>query len=84
VLSWQEAVDVLDTVMVAPITSRRHGIPTEVELDDSHGLKVASAVNLDHGHTVAKRDLHRYVGTLPASVMHAVCRALALASGCAD
>ena len=84
VLSRQEAVDVLDTVMVAPITSQRCGIPTEVELDAMHGLKGPSAVNLDHVHTVAKRDLQRYVGTLPPAVMHAVCRALGVASGCID
>ena len=32
VISRQEAIDVLTTVMVAPITSTRHGLVTEVEV----------------------------------------------------
>jgi mRNA interferase MazF len=82
VLSRQEAIDVLDTVMVAPITSTRHGVPSEVNLDTRHGLKLASAVNLDHVHTVRKRELARYVTTLPPDLMAAACRALAIATGC--
>jgi mRNA interferase MazF len=83
VLSRQDAIDVLDTVMVAPITSTRHGVPSEVEVGVEDGLKTACAVNLDHVHTVRKRDLRRFVTTLKPPRMAQVCRALAVATGCA-
>lgn len=84
VLSRQEAIDALDTVMVAPITSTRHGISSEVDLDIRHGLKTACAVNLDHVHTVPKRQLRRFVAVLSPETLVAVCRALGVATGCAQ
>jgi mRNA-degrading endonuclease toxin of MazEF toxin-antitoxin module len=47
-----------------------------------HGLKGDSAVNLDHVQTVAKSKLRRYVGSLDAGKMRAVCLALTIATGC--
>ena len=47
------------------------------------GLKHDSAINLDHVQTVEQRLLHRYVGTLSEPKMQQVCRALAIATGCA-
>ena len=83
VISRQEAIDMLDTVMVAPITSSRRGLPSEVELDALDGMKMPCAANLDHVHTVRKGDLRRFVTALRHDRMAAVCRALAVASGCA-
>jgi mRNA interferase MazF len=83
VISREEAIGALRTVMVAPITSTRHGIATEVDLDSKHGMKGPCAVNLDHVHTVPQRELRRYVSTLSPELMAAVCRALAVATGCA-
>jgi mRNA interferase MazF len=82
VLSRPEAIAVLRTVMVAPVTSTIHGLPSEVRLDETHGLKGPCAVNLDHVHTVAKAELRKYVTTLAPGVMAQVCRALAVAAGC--
>src|SRR5437867_11096076 len=64
VLSRQDAVEVLQTVMIAPVTSSIRGLASEVTLDADDGLKGPCAVNLDHVHTVSKRELRRYVGTL--------------------
>jgi len=47
-------------------------------------LKHPSAVNLDHVQTVERARLVGYVGSLPPAKMHSVCRALAIATGCAD
>ena len=47
------------------------------------GLKAPSAINLDHVQTVDKRKLHNYIGTLSEEKMQQVCRALAIATGCA-
>ena len=82
VLSRREAIGVLHTVMVAPITSTVRGIPSEVAVGIAEGLKRDSAVNLDHVQTVEQARLSRFVGQLDATKMRAVCRALAVATGC--
>jgi mRNA interferase MazF len=70
--------------MVAPITSAVRGAPSEVIVGVEHGLKTMSAVNLDHVQTVEQSRLRRFVGTLPRQKMTEVCRALAIATGCAS
>jgi mRNA interferase MazF len=84
VLSRQEVIPLLHTVIVAPITSIRRGAPSEVAVGLNEGLKHDSAVNLDHVQTVERSRLVSYVGALNAAQMRGVCRALAVATGCAD
>ncbi len=84
VLTRPEVITLLDTVMVAPITSTVRGAPSEVAVGINEGLKRESAVNLDHVQTVDKHRLQRFVGSLDASKMLEVCRALAIATGCSD
>lgn len=82
VLSRAEAIEVLHTVVVAPITSTIRGLPSEVLVDEGSGLKHRSAVNCDHLQTVEKTLLKRFLGTVGPSGMEKVCRALAVALGC--
>ena len=82
ILTRQEVIELLHTVMVAPITSTIHGAPSEVIVGIEEGLKKESAVNLDHVQTVEKAKLKRFVGSLGPQKMNEVCRALAIASGC--
>ena len=84
ILSRQEVIPLLHTVMVAPITSTRRGAPSEVPVGIREGLKHDSSVNLDHIQTVDRARLLSYVGSLDASLMRHVCRALGLATGCSD
>ena len=84
VLTRPEVIGLLHTVMVAPITSTIHGAPSEVLVGTDEGLKHSSAVNLDHVQTVERARLVGYVGSLPDSKMRGICRALAIATGCAD
>jgi mRNA interferase MazF len=84
VLSRQEVIPLLHTVMVAPVTSTRRGAPSEVAVGIDEGLKHESAVNLDHVQTVERARLVSFVGALDASQLRRVCRALAIATGCAD
>jgi mRNA interferase MazF len=84
VISRDDVIGLLHTVMVAPITSTVRGAPSEVLVGVSEGLKQDSAVNLDHVQTVEQDRLVRRVGQLSASRMRDVCRALAVAVGCAD
>jgi mRNA interferase MazF len=82
VLTRTEVIDLLHTVMVAPITSTIRGAPSEVVVGITEGLKQDCAVNLDHVQTVEKASLKRFVGTVESRKMAAVCRALAIAVGC--
>jgi len=84
VLTRQEVIGLLHTVMVAPITSTIHGSPAEVLVGIAEGLKHASAVNLDHVQTVERSRLARRLGFVSAAKMREVCGALAIATGCAD
>ena len=83
VLTRQEVLPLLHTAMVAPVTSTIRGLPSEVPVGVEEGLKHPSAINLDHIQTVEQHRLQRYVGSLSEAKMHEVCRALALATGCA-
>jgi len=84
ILTRQEVIPLLSTVMVAPITSTIRGAPSEVLVGIEHGLKGPSAINLDHVQTVERKQLAHYVGRLSREKMTAVCRALAIATGCAS
>ena len=82
VLSRPDVIPLLHTVMVAPITSKRLGAPSEVQVGVEEGLKHDSAVNLDHVQTVEQARLVGFIGSLSAAKMQQVCRALGLATGC--
>jgi len=82
VISRQTLLDVLHTATIVPITTTRHGSPTEVELGVEDGLKTVSCADLANIQTVNQRDLTRYVGTARPEKLIELCRALAIASGC--
>jgi mRNA interferase MazF len=82
VLTRQEVIGLLHTVMVAPITSTIRGAPSEVTVGVGEGLKQASAVNLDHVQTVERARLETFIGRLGREKLREVCRALAVAAGC--
>lgn len=82
VLTRSEVLPLIRTALVAPITSTIRGIPSEVLVGVDEGLKRPSAVNLDHVQTVDQAQLSAYVGSLDSERMCAVCRALAIATGC--
>ena len=84
ILSRQDVIPLLATVMVAPITSAIRGAPSEVVVGVEQGLKHESAVNLDHVQTVDKFRLRKLVGSLDPAVMEAICAALAIATGCSS
>jgi mRNA interferase MazF len=84
VLSRPEVIGLLHTVMVAPITSTIYGAPSEVIVGIPEGLKHDSAINLDHVQTVEQARLTRRLGQVSPAQMRDVCRALAVAVGCAD
>jgi mRNA interferase MazF len=82
VISRQDVINLISTVLVAPVTSTVRGLPSEVPLDVADGMKGPCAVNLDHVHAVRKTDLSRCVATLDPSRMTEICRAMSVAIGC--
>jgi mRNA interferase MazF len=84
VLTRADVIDLLRDVMVAPVSSTIHGLPSEVVIGTEAGLKRPSAVNLDRVQTIEKARLEKYVGKLSAEKQREVCRALAIATGCSD
>jgi mRNA interferase MazF len=82
ILSRPSLISALNTVTVAAITSTRRGSPTEVDLGVDEGLKGPCCVSLCNVFTVLQADLRRFVGSVGAERMRAICRALALATAC--
>jgi mRNA interferase MazF len=80
ILSRQDVIGLIDTVIVAPITTTIYGIPSEVIVGVGQGLKHDAAVNLDHIQTVSASKLNRYIGSLDRRMMAEVC--LMIATGC--
>jgi mRNA interferase MazF len=82
VLSREDAIGVLHTVMVAPVTSTIRGIPSEVVIGIDEGLKHTSAINLDHVQTVEQSRLKRCLGRVRGETLARLCQALAVAFAC--
>jgi mRNA interferase MazF len=81
ILTRDSALDYLNEVVIAPITSTVRDIPTEVVLDVADGMPQTCAINLDHVQTVPKERLGALIATLQATRMVDVRDALLFATG---
>ncbi len=82
VVTRSEAVPVLTWIVVAPITRSVRRIPTEVALDERHGLDTESAATFDNLQPIRRSFLSRRVGQLGVAEMGEVCRALEAVADC--
>lgn len=82
ILTRNPAIPVLRTVLVAPITRRIRGIPTEVPLSTADGMPTECVATLDNVTIIDKAFLTERVTHLSAIRMIAVCRALGVATDC--
>jgi mRNA interferase MazF len=82
VLTRDEAIPHLLTVVVATVSSRIRGLPSEVLLGPEDGMPRECAVSLDNIRTVPKALLTEPITQLGPERMTEVCRALAAANGC--
>jgi mRNA interferase MazF len=82
VLTRDEAIPILNRVLVAPLTSRIRGIPTEVCLGLEDGMPQECAVSFDNVRQVSRVLLGDPIASLAGKRMDEVCRALAIATGC--
>jgi mRNA interferase MazF len=72
----------MSTIMVAPVTTRRRDIPTEVVLDEDDGMPRSCVVSLDNVRTVPRAYLTASVTALGPERMAQVCQALRIAVEC--
>ena len=81
-LTRDSAIAYLSTVTVVPITSTIRGVPSEVALDESDGMKTRCAANLHNVVTIAEQRLGKRVAHLSDVRMSEICAALRFAIGC--
>jgi mRNA interferase MazF len=74
----------LHAVIAAPVTSTVRGVSTEVAVGPGDGVRHPSVANLDNVQLVARARLRRRVGHATDDTMSAICRALSIATGCAE
>jgi mRNA interferase MazF len=82
VLTRDSSIGLLSRVTVAPVTSIVRGVPSEVVLTESDGMKSVCAVNLHNVITVETAHVGRRVAFLSETRMREVCSALRFALGC--
>lgn len=63
-LTREIAVGYLTSVTVAPITTRIHGLGSEVRVGPENGLECASVINCDNITTIKRSDLLQKIGML--------------------
>jgi mRNA interferase MazF len=72
----------LTRVLVAPVTSRARGIPSEVSVGMSEGLTQPSVVNLDNVQLIEVRRLLEVLGGMDSRRWPEVCAAMAHVIAC--
>lgn len=82
VLTRDEGIAVLHSVLAVPATRTARGIPTEVALDATDRMPADCVVTLDNVTVVRKRHLTTYITTLSPTRMAEVCAALSFAVAC--
>ena len=83
VLTRDAAIPALEWVLVVPATRTIRGIPTEVPIGPTDGVPTECVLALDNTTTVPREYFVERICRLGAERMNEVCRALALATGCA-
>jgi mRNA interferase MazF len=81
VVTRDEAIPVLNKVVVAPLTRTVRGIPTEIPLGREEGLNVACAASFDNLQRVRRSALTERVGKLRHR-RREICRALSVLADC--
>ncbi len=82
VLTRSEAIPVLGTLLVAPVTRTVRRIPTEVRLGPDEGLPTECVAAFDATTVFPRSMLARRMGTLSPTRMHELCDALTAATDC--
>lgn len=73
VVSRDAANEVMQRVLVAPVTRTVRGVPSELPLGDAEGLPVESVASFDNLRPFPQQMLMRRLGSLGAR-LHEICR----------
>ncbi|HMQ25845.1 MAG TPA: type II toxin-antitoxin system PemK/MazF family toxin [Acidimicrobiales bacterium] len=82
VVTRSEAVPVLTTILVAPVTRTIRAIPTEVELGPEEGLAVECVASLDNLQPIRRGFLTERAGRLGPDGRLRLCGALRAVADC--
>jgi mRNA interferase MazF len=82
ILTQDSAIEYLNTVTVAPVTSSIRGIQSQVMLDERDGMKAPCVVNLHNIVTVPKHYLGSRIAQLSRERVEQICAAMDFALGC--
>lgn len=82
VVTRQRAIDGLEAVVVAPVTTTRRGLPSEVDLGAADGLRRECVASFDNLGTVRKAYLTHQLGHVAHGRWHEVCAAVRAAIDC--
>lgn len=82
VITRSEAIPVLNTVVVAPITSTLRDIPTTIAVGEPEGLDHECVVMFDQLRCIPKSAMTVRIGSLGPVRRHEICSALAALSDC--
>jgi len=82
VVSRDAAIEVMARVLVAPVTTRVRGIPSEVALGRREGLPQESAASFDNLQPFPKAMLVRRLGRVGPERMGEICAAAGVAIDC--
>lgn len=74
VVSRDAANEVMQRVLVAPVTTRVRGVPSELRLGPSEGLPQPSVATFDNLQPFPKSLLVRRLGALGVDRAHDICR----------
>jgi mRNA interferase MazF len=83
ILTRDAAIDVVSSVLGVPATRTVRGIASEVELGPDDGMPERCVLTLDNTRVLQKAHFRERICTLGPERMASVCRALAIATGCA-
>ncbi|MGH8929370.1 MAG: type II toxin-antitoxin system PemK/MazF family toxin [Egibacteraceae bacterium] len=82
VVSRDAANEVMQRVLVAPVTRRARGVPSELALGIDEGLPVESVASFDNLRPMPKAVLVRRLGALGPSRRHELCTVAAATLDC--
>jgi mRNA interferase MazF len=82
VVTRDEAISVLNRLVVAPVTRTVRGIPTEVSLGADEGMPADCAASFDNLQPISRRLLTERVGALAPPRRFEICRALDALADC--
>ncbi len=79
ILTRSAVIPYLSKIVVAEITTKGKGYPTQVAIGERANLPRTSFVSSEALHSLPKDRLRRCLGELPANLMHEISRAVVFA-----